>query len=424
MTLSSPVQALAEADIVTIGDEILIGQIVDTNSALIARRLNSIGVRVAARYSVGDDAEAIRNALRYAIGRVRVLILTGGLGPTRDDITKKTLAEFFGCELVFNEDIYAQLERYFLARGRTVNEANRSQAYVPSCAVALHNLHGTAPGMRFEAEGTYIFSLPGVPYEMEAMLEKDVLPFLQQNLNLPPIEHFTFCTVGIPESELALKLRDWEAVLPDWVKLAYLPSPGLVRLRLSARPGLENVRDALEALASQAADLLGPAVYAMTDSTMEETVHRLLTERKLTLALAESCTGGFIAHGLTALPGSSAYFLGSAVTYSNASKVRLLGVPETLLAEHGAVSAPVAEAMARGARAAFGSDWALAATGIAGPDGGTAEKPVGTVYLGIAGPDGLCESRHLLLGTNRLRNIQMTRLFALDLLRRHVIRIE
>jgi nicotinamide-nucleotide amidase len=415
-------QATAEADIVTIGDEILIGQIVDTNSALIARRLNSIGVRVAARYSVGDDAEAIRNALRYAIGRVRVLILTGGLGPTRDDITKKTLTDFFGCELVFNEDIYAELERYFLARGRTVNEANRSQAYVPSCATPLHNLHGTAPGMRFEAEGTYIFSLPGVPYEMEAMLEKDVLPFLKHTLNLPPIEHFTFCTVGIPESELSLKLKDWEASLPAWVKLAYLPSPGLVRLRLSAQPGMANVREVLENLARQAADLLGSAVYAMADTSMEETIHHLMTEKKLTLALAESCTGGFIAHGLTALPGSSAYFLGSAVTYSNASKVRLLGVPEAMLAEHGAVSAPVAEAMARGAREVFGSDWAVAATGIAGPEGGTAEKPVGTVFLGIAGPNGLCESRHLLLGTNRQRNIQMTRLYALDLLRRRVLK--
>lgn len=421
MTSVSTEHGVAEADIVTIGDEILIGQIVDTNSALIARRLNSIGIRVAARYSVGDDAEAIRNALSYAIGRVRVLILTGGLGPTRDDITKKTLTDFFGCELVFNQDIYAQLERYFLARGRTVNEANRGQAYVPACATPLDNLHGTAPGMRFEAEGTYIFSLPGVPYEMEALLEKDVLPFLQQTLRLPPIEHVTFCTVGIPESELALKLKDWEAALPEWVKLAYLPSPGLVRLRLTATPGLTNVREEMEALARVAADLLGPAVYAMTDITMEETIHRLMTERNTTLALAESCTGGFIAHGLTALPGSSAYFLGSAVTYSNEAKNRILGVPEVLLAAHGAVSAPVAEAMARGARTVFGSQWAVAATGIAGPDGGTAEKPVGTVYLGIAGPGGLCESRHLLLGTNRLRNIQMTRLFALDLLRRKML---
>ncbi|MCS6979542.1 MAG: competence/damage-inducible protein A [Flavobacteriales bacterium] len=413
----------AEADIVTIGDEILIGQVVDSNSALIARRLNAIGFKVSAKYSVGDDAEAIRNALDYAIGRVQALIFTGGLGPTSDDITKHTLAQYFGCDLVFNQDVYNGLERYFLSRGRTVNEANRSQAFVPACASVLHNPHGTAPGLRFEAGGTTVFAMPGVPYEMEAMLEKDVLPFLRNRYHLPPIEHFTFCTVGIPESELSLRLKSWEAELPEGIKLAYLPSPGAVRLRLSARPGLPDAHLLMERLAWRAAEILGPAVYAMADQSMEETLHRLLTEKNLTLSLAESCTGGFIAHGLTAHPGSSRYFLGSAVTYSNEAKMRLLGVPENLLKAHGAVSGPVAEAMAGGARKVFGSDWAVAATGVAGPDGGTPDKPVGTVYIAVAGPEAKCESRRLVLGTNRLRNIQMTRLYALDFLRRKILEL-
>lgn len=412
----------AEADIVTIGDEILIGQVVDSNSANIARFLNSLGIRVAAKYSVGDDPQAIRNALLYAVGRVQVLILTGGLGPTRDDITKNTLADFFGCPLEFNAEVYDHLQRYLLSRGRQLNEAHRTQAYVPSCAKALLNDHGTAPGMRFEKDGTVIFSLPGVPYEMEAMLEKDVAPDLRERFQLPPIEHFTFCTVGIPESELMLKLRDWEATLPSWVKLAYLPSPGMVRLRLSAQPGCTGVLAEMRELALKTQPILGKSLYALADQTMEQTVYDLCVERKFTLAMAESCTGGFLAHGITVLPGSSRFFLGSAVTYSNQAKTALLGVPTELLEAHGAVSAPVAEAMAVGARRVFQSDWAVSATGIAGPDGGSPEKPVGTVYVGVAGPAGFVTHHHLLLGNQRLRNIQMTRLFALDFLRRCILK--
>ncbi|MCS6981003.1 MAG: competence/damage-inducible protein A [Flavobacteriales bacterium] len=411
-----------EADIVTIGDEIMIGQVVDTNSATIARRLNQIGIRVAAKYSIGDDPQAIRNALLYAVGRVQVLILTGGLGPTRDDITKTTLAEFFGCQLEFNPEVYAQLERYLSARGRSINEANRTQAYVPNCATVLQNFHGTAPGMRFEKEGTVIFSLPGVPHEMEDMLEKDVIPYLQERFQLPPIEHFTFCTVGIPESELMLKLKDWEAALPSWVKLAYLPSPGMVRLRLSAQPGHTGMLAKMRELALKTQPILGESLYAWSDQSMEQTVFDLCVDRNLTLAMAESCTGGFLAHGITSIPGSSRFFLGSAVTYSNQAKTALLGVPSQLLEAHGAVSAPVAEAMAVGARKVFQSDWAVSATGIAGPDGGSPEKPVGTVYVGVAGPEGFVTHRHLLLGNQRLRNIQMTRLFALDLLRRCILK--
>lgn len=377
------------ASIITIGDEILIGQIVDTNSVSIARHLNDAGIVVREKVSIGDDRSAIVETLRRSLAASQVVILTGGLGPTKDDITKKTLAEMFGSRLVNDPVVAAHVERMLTERGIAFNELNRSQALVPACCTVLFNAHGTAPGMWFEDEGRVVVSLPGVPFEMEHLMQDEVMPRLKARFALKQIVHRTLITSGLAESMLAERIETWETALPPYLKLAYLPNPGAVRLRLSAyEVEGESVSQEIERQFAALRTLIPEHIVGFETATLQELVHNLLTERGQTLATAESCTGGTIAARFTAMPGASAYFRCGVVSYSNEAKIGLLGVDPATLERFGAVSEQVARQMAEGARRAAGSDYAVATTGIAGPAGGSAGKPVGTVWIAVAGPRG------------------------------------
>ena len=377
------------ASIITIGDEILIGQIVDTNSVSIARHLNDAGIVVREKVSIGDDRSAIVETLRRSLAASQVVILTGGLGPTKDDITKKTLAEMFGSRLVNDPVVAAHVERMLTERGIAFNELNRSQALVRACCTVLFNAHGTAPGMWFEDEGRVVVSLPGVPFEMEHLMQDEVMPRLKDRFALKQIVHRTLITSGLAESMLAERIETWETALPPYLKLAYLPNPGAVRLRLSAyEVEGESVSQEIERQFAALRTLIPEHIVGFETATLQELVHNLLTERGQTLATAESCTGGTIAARFTAIPGASAYFRCGVVSYSNEAKIGLLGVDPAALERFGAVSEQVARQMAEGVRRAADSDYAVATTGIAGPAGGSAGKPVGTVWIAVAGPRG------------------------------------
>ena len=406
-----------KATIITIGDEILIGQIVDTNSASIARHLNAAGIVVAEKESVGDDRTAIVAALRRAMNESDVTILTGGLGPTKDDITKHTLAELFGCELVRDERVAGHVRRMLESRGIAYNALNRGQSLVPACCTVLFNAHGTAPGMWFERDGRVVVSLPGVPFEMEHLMLDEVMPRLKARFALRQIVHRTLITAGLAESMLAERIAAWEGALPPYLHLAYLPSPDKVRLRLSAyEVEGESVSKEIERQFEALRRIIPHNIIGYETATMQELIHQLLTERRQTLATAESCTGGTIAARFTAMPGASAYFLCGVVSYSNASKQAVLGVDPDTIARYGAVSEQVARQMAEGARRISGADYAVSTTGIAGPAGGTAEKPVGTVWIAVAGP-----RRTVALlkqcGSDRGQIIDRAGAFALGLLR-------
>ena len=405
------------ATIVTIGDEILIGQIVDTNSVSIAKHLNNIGITIFKKLSIGDTKEVIVDTLSEAMKTTDIVIVTGGLGPTKDDITKHTLAQMFHSELEYNategEHIRALLER----RGIPFTELNRSQAMLPKCCTVLHNAHGTAPGMWFDTpRGGALISLPGVPFEMEHLMTDEVLPRLQERYMLRSIVHSTLITRGIPESLLAERIESWENALPDYLHLAYLPAPNVVRLRLSAY----NVdrEEAEREIASQfelLRAIIGDNIVGFEGSTVEQHIHRILTERGQTLSIAESCTGGAIASKFTAMAGASEYLLGGVVAYSNDVKANVLGVDPVSLACFGAVSEVVALEMAEGVRRITGSDYAIATTGIAGPGGGSKHKPVGTVWIAIATPEG---SRAIMRnsGTDRSQIISRASAYAIEML--------
>ena len=406
-----------EAEIITIGDEILIGQITDTNSAWIAQQLNLIGIHVDRITSISDTEKAIIQAIKQVQPTTKLVLITGGLGPTKDDITKLTLANLFGMKLVFNENIYSHIEDIFRSLGRTPVERNREQAFVPDGCRILFNDVGTAPGMLFVQNERYFISMPGVPYEMKFLMNKWVLPIAEKELLRQTILHETILTVGIPESELAEKLQTFEEELPDNIKLAYLPRPGLVRLRLTAKgESLEQLEKAMTEEAEKIKSLLGSSAFGTGTDSLESIIGELLKSRNQTIATAESCTGGYIAHLITTIPGSSAYFKGSIVAYANEVKQMQLDVEEGLIKKHGAVSKEVVEQMAIGARKQLKTDWAIATSGIAGPDGGTDEKPVGTVWISISGPK-ITKSRKFQLGKDRGRNIKKSAFLALDLLR-------
>ena len=378
-----------KATILTIGDEILIGQIVDTNSVSIAKHLNTAGIVVREKISIGDDRTQILDTVSRALRDSEVTVITGGLGPTKDDITKKTLAELFNSDMHYDEAVAAHVERMLTARGIDFNELNRSQALVPDACTVLFNAHGTAPGMWFERDGHVVVSLPGVPYEMEHLMQDEVMPRLKARFSLRQIVHRTMITAGLPESMLAKRIETWENALPPYLKLAYLPNPGAVRLRLSAyEVEGESVAREIERQFEALRRIIPHNVLGYETATMQELVHRILTERRQTLATAESCTGGVIASRFTAMPGASAYFLCGVVSYSNEAKIRVLGVDADTIARYGAVSEQVARQMAEGARRVAGADYAIATTGIAGPTGGSAEKPVGTVWIAVATPAG------------------------------------
>ncbi|MEJ5302809.1 MAG: competence/damage-inducible protein A [Bacteroidales bacterium] len=407
-----------KASIVTIGDEILIGQIINTNSAWIALRLNSIGIKVHRMLSIGDSREEIIRCLDQEFASVDLIITTGGLGPTSDDITKQTLTEYFGTHLVFNSEAYKDVEAFFTARGLPLTEANRQQAMLPENALSLPNPEGTARGMWFTDGNRQLISLPGVPFEMEVIMENEVLPRLERMYASGALVHRTVMTAGIGESFLADKIAEWEKNLPPHFKLAYLPSPGVVRLRLSASGYDAAALNAeVNNLVEELQKIIPEYIFSLEDEPLPKAIGRMLLARKATLCTAESCTGGYIAHLITTIPGSSQYYKGSVVSYANEIKENLLGVSNNLLHEYGAVSRPVVEAMAAGARNLLKTDYAIAVSGIAGPDGGTVEKPVGLTWIAIAGPEGIV-STEFRLGNRRERNIQRAAVAALNELRK------
>lgn len=406
-----------KASIITIGDEILIGQIVDTNSVSIARHLNGIGIVVREKISIGDDRRQIIDTVNRARENNQVTIITGGLGPTKDDITKKTLAELFHSEMRYDETVAAHVEKMLTARGIEFNDLNRSQALVPEACTVLFNAYGTAPGMWFECDGHVVVSLPGVPYEMEHLMQDEVIPRLKAHFALRQIVHRTMITAGLAESMLAKRIENWENALPPYLKLAYLPNPGAVRLRLSAyEVEGESVAREIDRQFEALRKLIPEYIVGFETASVQELVHETLVRRGQTLATAESCTGGVIASRFTALPGASAYFRCGVVAYSNEAKADVLGVHAADIARYGAVSEQVARQMAEGARRIAHADFAVATTGIAGPTGGSPEKPVGTVWIAVATPDRtIAECRQC--GADRGQIISRASAFAIGMLK-------
>jgi nicotinamide-nucleotide amidase len=404
------------AEIITIGDEILIGQIVDTNSAWMAQTLNNIGIRVKQISSVSDDEQHIMDALELAESRAEIILITGGLGPTKDDITKKTLAKYFNMGFRRDEETLQQVSSIFEKANRPMIELNRMQADVPDGCVVVPNRNGTAPGMWFNEHGKIFVSMPGVPYEMMYMMEEEVLPRLNTSLNLPFIYHKTILTAGIGESFLAVRISEIEAALPEYIKLAYLPKLGQVRLRLSGSSRDEQqLHTDINHYSKLIADEIREFVVVEDDIPLEKAVVDIMKSRSLSLSTAESCTGGYIAHLLTKHAGSSAVFSGGAVTYSNALKMAVLGVKADTLLEYGAVSEQTVKEMALGALQQFHTDYAISVSGIAGPDGGTPDKPVGTVWIAVASAHAV-EARKFTFGNKRTQNIERAAASALTLL--------
>ena len=395
-------------ELITIGDEILIGQVIDTNSAWMARELNREGFQVVQITSVPDIQEQIIEAFANAFKRADIVLVTGGIGPTKDDITKQTLCEFFDTELVFNEEMYQNVLRQLSGRPGAMNELNRCQAYVPACCTPIVNGAGTAPITWYERDGKVLVSMPGVPREMMWAMKNEILPRLKAHFNTPKLMHQTIIIKDYAESQLAIKLEEWENALPPFIKLAYLPQVGYIRLRLTGKNEDEKALDtAMKKETGKLQEILGSAVVAMEDIAPDVQISRILKELGLTLSTAESCTGGNIAHLLTLHPGSSLFFKGGVVAYSNEVKQCLLGVSENSLLQHGAVSRQVVEQMAQGAMKALGCDYTIATTGIAGPDGGTPEKPVGTVWIAVANKDTVV-SKKFHFTAIREQNIQRT----------------
>ncbi len=411
---------ITTAEILTIGDEILYGQILDTNSKFISDKLDSLGVKVVQKTSIGDIKSTMMRTFKEAEERADIIIITGGLGPTNDDLTKPCLAEYFDCPIEMHSEGLQHLTKMFESRGYELTETNKQQAALPTACKMLTNHLGSAPGMWFDKGTTTFISLPGVPYEMEALIEKEVIPRLEKKYVLPTIYHKVIKTIGKGESYLAEMIKNWEAHLPKNVALAYLPSIGQVKLRLTA-VGTDRAAlvDLVEKEISAVTPIIAPYIFGFNGDTMESAVGSLLKEHKKTLATAESCTGGYLAHLITSIPGSSEYFQGSVVAYDNQQKENILGVDPHTLQAHGAVSEATVIEMASGIKEKMKTSFGVATSGIAGPDGGSAEKPVGTIWIALAHDAGV-ETRLLQLGKNRMVNIQATAVKTLDLIRRHL----
>ena len=408
------------AEIITIGDEILIGQTVDTNSAWLGKHLNMYGVEVVQISSINDTKASITNALKAAESRADVILITGGLGPTKDDISKKVLAEYFNSQLVLNQEALATITHIFESRGREVIQVNRDQALVPSNCEVIQNTKGTAPGMYFEENGKIYVSMPGVPYEMKAMMENVVFQKLNSKGDNYAILHETITVVGVPESHLAASIEHIEESLPSDIKLAYLPHLNLVRLRLSGKSSTRSESDLkhdIERNFNAIKQIIGN-VWFDGDRNLPEIVGEMLKSSGQTIGTIESCSGGFVAHNLTAIAGSSAYYKGSLLTYAYETKVAVANVKQTTLNEYGAVSEEVATEMACNAREKLDVDYCISTTGIAGPGGGTDTKPVGLVYIGLAKPDGNVEVKRCEFHGTRLQIIERTAYTALDMVRR------
>lgn len=394
-----------QVEIITIGDELLIGQVVDTNSAWIGQQLNKAGFSVNRITSVSDQRDEIRNALNEATQRVPIVLITGGLGPNRDDITKTTLCDFFNTRLVFSQEVFSDIEAFLKGRVANINQLNRDQALVPENCTVIRNPVGTAPIMWFNYKDGVVISMPGVPYEMKRAMEIEVIPRLKQQFITGVILHKTVHIHNIPEAVLADMLSGWEDHIPSFLKVAYLPSAGKIRLRLTGKgPEREPVEKAINEAVAALSPIIGDSIYGFDDEQPAEALMKLLLNRTQTVSFAESCSGGYLSHLMTAIPGASEIFKGSAVAYANEIKMGLLGVSKSNIETYGAVSQQVVEEMALGASRLFETDYAIATSGIAGPTGGSDEKPVGTVWMAWAG-HGKVISRKYLFGNSRERTI-------------------
>jgi nicotinamide-nucleotide amidase len=414
-----------QAEIITIGDEILIGQVVDTNSTFISKNLNKIGVSVYQITSIQDEKDHILKALTEAEENADIIILTGGLGPTKDDITKSTLAEYFEDTLIRDDAVLRNIEKLWEKYiKQELSQVNIDQSLVPSKATALMNLYGSAPGMWIEKENKVFVSLPGVPFEMKILMEKEVIPRLRKQFELPYILHKTILTYGLGESKLAERIESWEDNLPEFIKLAYLPNLGKVRLRISAKgnnKGLieQEVEKQIKNLLPQIEDVF---MGFEEESTLESQIASILTKKRKTLAIAESCTGGKIAEQLTTMPGASAFFNGSVVTYATQSKIDILDVHAEIIKEHSVVSEEVAKAMALGVKGLYRSDFAIATTGNAGPTKGESNVDIGTVCIAIATPDNVY-AKTFLLGNHRIKVINRAVNKSFELLYKEISKI-
>jgi nicotinamide-nucleotide amidase len=407
-----------KAEIITIGDEILIGQIVDTNSAWIAEQFNLNGIEIYQITSVHDDRQHILDALSNAEENADLVVMTGGLGPTKDDITRSTLCEYFNTELVFHEPTFRLIEERFRFRNILMSKLNRDQAMLPSSCTVLFNRSGTAPGMWFEKNNTIFVSVPGVPFEMKDILTYELLPRLRATGKTKAIFHKTVLTQGLPESVLAEKIDNWETRLPPFIKVAYLPGPMAVKLRLSAYgDDIEFMKKSVDSEIKTLFPIIGDYIFGFDDDQLAGVVGKSLSGTGKTLSVAESCTGGYISHLITSVPGCSVWYKGSVTAYSNEVKKSVLGVSETSLQQFGAVSEQVAIEMAAGVKKALQTDYSVATTGIAGPDGGTPDKPVGTVWIAVSGKKGTHAAKFV-FDNNRERNIIRSGQTALQTLRR------
>lgn len=405
------------AEILTIGDEILYGQIVDTNSQWMGVELSNVGIKVVRKTTVGDVVDDILTAFAEAEQRADIILITGGLGPTNDDLTKPCLAKFFDCEMRIDEEALAEVTAFFTSRGRALTEVNRLQASLPVCCERISNRLGTAPGMWFHRSGKVFVSMPGVPHEMKEMMRAAIIPKLCETFKTPSIHHTVIRTVGIGESFLAEKISAWEKDLPSHIRLAYLPGYGEVKLRLTSFGSDSTaLQNEAEALVEKLKPLVGDYIYGIGSDTLEVAIGKLLRARKQSLSIAESCTGGYLSHIVTSIPGSSDYFHGSVIAYSNAVKIAALDVPGETLDAHGAVSEAVVKAMAENVRLKFGTDIGVATSGVAGPGGGTADKPVGTVWIAYADSSRTVAKR-LQLSQDRLINIKLSSTAVLNLIR-------
>jgi nicotinamide-nucleotide amidase len=405
-----------KATVITIGDEILIGQIVDTNSAWIGQTFSELGVKLQEIISVGDEAPQIVDALNRAKVNSQIVLMTGGLGPTKDDITKKTLVEYFNTELELNEEVWEKMKLIFEKRGPKVLEMNRSQAMIPKACTMLPNTRGTAQGMWFDREGVVFISMPGVPHEMKYLMETQVIPRLKEKFSFPKIVHATIMTAGAGESVVANMLSDFENALPENIKLAYLPNLGTVKLRLTGRGNSEEIKIEVERQKEKLKALVGNHFYTEGEGKLESVIGKMLLDRNETVSCAESCTGGYISHLFTTIPGSSKYFDGSVVSYSYDMKEKILGVSKAMLNQQGAVSEECVSQMLSGLLKATGTTYGIAVSGIAGPDGATPDKPVGTVWIAVGSKEKMV-ARKFQFFQSRMENIRVFSNAALNMLR-------
>lgn len=405
------------AELLTIGDEILYGQIVDTNAQWMGAALGEAGIKVIRKTTVGDVESEIISAFSEAEKRADIVLITGGLGPTNDDLTKPCLVTYFDCPLKINDEALAEVTEFFRSRGRELTEVNRQQAALPSCCEKITNTIGTAPGMWFLRNNKVFVSMPGVPHEMKRMMTDLIIPKLKKTFKTPIIHHKIIRTIGMGESFLAEKISSWEKALPSHIKLAYLPSLGEVKLRLTAvGESLDALEVETDTLAKQLEPIIGQIIYGFGNGPLEMVLGKTLLERNLTIAVAESCTGGYLSHLITSVPGSSAYFMGSLIPYSYEIKMGQLGVTPETLEKYGAVSEETIVEMANLVRDKFNTDIGVATSGIAGPGGATPEKPVGTVWIAYADKHRTV-TKKLQLSTDRAINIRMASVMALNLVR-------